>query len=208
MNNSYPQWLAWAREIEAISQTGLYYSQNDYDLNRYTRLLQISAEIIATHSALDPVQIMEMYLSQKGYATPKVDVRAAVFKDGKLLMVKESADNGWTMPGGWADVGDVPSEAAERETQEEAGFCVKSRRLVGIYDANRTGPLDVFHAYKIIFLCDLVGGVAATSVETSAVDFFGPDEIPARLSGERTRPRHIADAFAVLADPNRPVAFD
>lgn len=208
MNHTPPRWLDWAREIEAISQTGLHYSQNDYDLKRYKRLLEISADIIANYSALDRDQIMGMYLSQKGYATPKVDVRAAVFKDGKLLMVKESADNGWTMPGGWADVGDVPSEAAERETQEEAGFCVKSRRLVGIYDANRTGPLDVFHAYKIIFLCDLVGGEATTSSETSAVDFFGPGEIPPRLSGERTRPRHIADAFAVLADPDRPVVFD
>ena len=135
-------------------------------------------------------------------------LRAAVFQEGKLLMVRESSDNRWTLPGGWADVGNVPSEAAERETWEEAGFRVKSRRLVGVYDANRTGPLELFHAYKLVFLCDLIGGEAATSDETSAVAFFGPDEIPENLSGERTRPRHIVDAYAVLADPSRPAVFD
>ena len=151
---------------------------------------------------------MRAFLAQNGYATPKVDVRAAVFRDGKLLMVQESADNGWTMPGGWADVGNVPSEAAERETWEEAGFHVKARRLVGVYDANRSGPLELFHAYKLVFLCDLVSGEAKTSIETSAVAFFGKDEIPERLSGERTRPRHIEDAFAALADSDRRAVFD
>lgn len=208
MNESPPKWLEWAREIEALSQTGLHYSGNDFDHQRYSRLLEISAEIIAGHSNLSQDDVLRAFLAQNGYATPKVDVRAAVFQDGKLLLVRESADNGWTMPGGWADVGNVPSEAAERETWEEAGFRVKSRRLVGIYDANRTGPLELFHAYKLVFFCDLVSGEAATSNETNAVAFFGPEEIPSRLSGERTKPRHIADAFAVLADPSRPTVFD
>lgn len=208
MNEHPPKWLEWAREIEALSQTGLHYAGNNFDQQRYSRLLEISAEIIAGHSNLSQDDTLQAFLAQNGYATPKVDVRAAVFQQGKLLLVRESADNGWTMPGGWADVGNVPSEAAERETWEEAGFQVKSRRLVGIYDANRTGPLELFHAYKLVFLCDLVGGEATTSIETNAVAFFGPDEIPTRLSGERTRPRHIADAFAVLADPSRPTIFD
>jgi len=208
MSDHPPKWLTWGREIEALSQNGLHYANNDFDHQRFSRLLEISAEIIAGHSNLSQDDILRAYLAQNGYATPKVDVRAAVFQQGKLLLVRESADNGWTMPGGWADVGNVPSEAAERETWEEAGFHVKSRRLVGVYDANRTGPLELFHAYKLVFLCDLVGGEAATSIETNAVAFFGPDEIPSRLSGERTRPRHIADAFAVLADPSRPTVFD
>ena len=203
-----PKWLTWAREIEALSQTGLHYATNTFDHQRYTRMLEVSAEIIACYSDLDKDQTMRAFLAQNGYATPKVDVRAAVFRDGKLLMVQESADNGWTMPGGWADVGNVPSEAAERETWEEAGFHVKARRLVGVYDANRSGPLELFHAYKLVFLCDLVGGEAKTSIETSAVAFFGKDEIPERLSGERTRPRHIEDAFAALAEPDRQAVFD
>jgi ADP-ribose pyrophosphatase YjhB (NUDIX family) len=137
-----------------------------------------------------------------------VDVRGAVFQDGKLLMVRERMDGGWTLPGGWADVGDVPSEAAEREVWEEAGFRVEARRLIGVYDANRVGPLEVFHAFKLVFLCDLLSGEPTRSSETSEVAFFGPDELPGELSGERTKPRQIQDAFAALANPNLPTVFD
>jgi len=117
-------------------------------------------------------------------------------------------DGGWTLPGGWADVGDIPSEAAEREVLEEAGFLVKARRVVGVYDANRIGPLQVFHAFKIIFLCDLIGGSARTSRETSEIAFFSYDEIPSGLSGERTKPRQIADVFGAHSNPDQPTVFD
>jgi 8-oxo-dGTP pyrophosphatase MutT (NUDIX family) len=112
------------------------------------------------------------------------------------------------MPGGWADVGDVPSEATEREVWEEAGFRVKVSKVIGVYDANRVGPLELFHAFKIVFFCKCLGGTARTSIETSDVGFFGPDEIPEYLSGERTTPRHVADAFAFMVDPDRTTVFD
>jgi ADP-ribose pyrophosphatase YjhB (NUDIX family) len=105
-------------------------------------------------------------------------------------------------------VGDVPSEAAEREVWEEAGFRVEARRLIGVYDANRVGPLELFHAFKIVFLCDLIDGEARPSKETSEVVFFGPDEIPQVLSGERTKNRHIQDAFKALEKPDYPAVFD
>jgi ADP-ribose pyrophosphatase YjhB (NUDIX family) len=203
-----PHWLDWARELEAISQTGLHYAQNEFDRQRYRRLIELASEMISSHTNLSAEQLTQIYLRQSGYATPKVDVRAAVFKDGKLLLVQERADGGWTMPGGWADVGDIPSESAERETWEEAGYQVKARRLVGVYDANRSGPLELFHAYKIIYWCDLIGGEAQPSYETSSVEFFGEDEIPSLLSGERTLPRHIKDAFSVFKNPNLPAVFD
>lgn len=213
MTESVPQWLTWAREIQAITQTGLHYAQNDFDRQRYSRLAAISAEIIASHTHLNVTQLLHLYAPQRGYATPKVDVRAAIFNNGRLLMVRELMDGGWTMPGGWADVGDVPSQAAEREAWEEAGVRVRARRLVGVYDANRNGPLELFHAYKLIFLCDLVetgssGAPAYVNTETTDVTFFAPGEIPAQLSGARTSPRHIQDAFALLADPHLPVVFD
>jgi len=201
-------WLDWAREIEAIGQTGLHYASSEYDRQRYRRLLEISAEMISSNTDLNLENLVEVFSDQLGYATPKVDVRAAVFQEEKLLMVKERADGGWTMPGGWADVGDIPSRAAEREAWEEAGYSVKASRLIGVYDANRRGPLDLFHAYKLVYLCDLVGGEAAASYETEAVSFFAQEEIPINLSGERTLPRHILDAFAVLKDPSKPTVFD
>lgn len=203
-----PRWLEWAREIQALSQTGYHYSENEYQRERYHRLTEIAAEMIAENSNGSFNPLMAVFQGQQGYATPKVDVRGAVFKDGKLLLVRERSDGGWTMPGGWADVGDVPSESAEREVLEEAGFQVRARKVVGVYDANRTGPLELFHAYKLVFLCDVLGGQARVSNETTEVSFFGLDEIPPFLSGERTRIRHIQAAFAMLADPSRPTEFD
>ena len=203
-----PRWLELAREIQALSQTGLFFAENEFARERHKRLGEIAAEMVSDHSSLEINELVNIFVSQTGYATPRVDVRAAVFRDEKLLLVRERIDGGWTMPGGWADVGDIPSGAAEREVREEAGFLVKARKVIGIYDANRLGPLEIFHAFKIVFLCDLLGGEARTSNETSEVGFFGREEIPIMLSGERTKPRHITDVFSVLDDPDRPTVFD
>ena len=208
MSENYKRWFDWAREIEAISQTGLHYAANEFDRQRYHRLMEISVEMFSAKVNLDAESLMDIFSKQLGYLTPKVDVRAAVFFDKKLLMVKERVDGGWTMPGGWADVGDIPSKAAEREAQEEAGYTVKAKKLIGVYDANRSEPLELFHAYKLVYLCDLIGGVPTTSYETDEVAFFELNDIPTNLSGERTRPRHIQDAFAVLLDPTMTTIFD
>jgi ADP-ribose pyrophosphatase YjhB (NUDIX family) len=202
------RWLDWAREIQALSQSGSHYAVNDYDRQRYARLAEIAVEIIQEHAALPRDDLVNWYAQQKGYATPNVDVRGAVFRDSELLMVRERMDGGWTMPGGWADVGNLPSEAAEREVWEEAGFKVQARRVIGVYDANRSGPLELFHAFKIVFLCELLSGEATPSSETSEVAFFPRRALPMHLSGERTRPRHILDAFTALADPTCPTVFD
>jgi len=203
-----PRWLEWAREIQALAQTGTHYAENEYQRERYHRLTEIAAEITSEFSGLEFEPLVGAFDRQIGYATPRVDVRGAVFRDGRLLLVRERQDGGWTMPGGWADVGDVPSQAVEREVWEESGLKVKVCRVIGVYDCNRVGPLDVFHAYKVVFLCDILDGQPRPSPETSEVAFFGLNEIPEVLSGERTRPRHIVDAFAALANLNQPTVFD
>ncbi len=203
-----PRWLEWAREIQALAQTGYHYSENEYQRERYHRLTEIAAEIISEHGDLQFDPLLSTFNRQIGYATPRVDVRGAVLTDGKLLLVRERQDGGWTMPGGWADVGDVPSQAVEREVWEEAGLRVKARKVIGVYDANRVGPLEIFHAFKVVFLCELLGGQPRPSSETSEVAYFGPDEIPTLLSGERTKPRHISDAFKILMNPDCPTVFD
>jgi len=202
-----PKWLEWAREIQAISQTGLHYAENDYQVQRYSRLSEISAEIISSHVDMENSELIEIFNQQVGYATPRIDVRGAVFQAGKLLMVRERLDGGWTMPGGWVDVGDTPSGAVEREVYEESGFEVKSRKVIGVYDANRSGPLEIFHAFKIVFLCDILSGEARTSDETSEVEFYSKSELPNILSGERTRSRHLEDAFTALSR-ELPTYFD
>lgn len=203
-----PKWLQWAREIQSLAQIGNTYAENEWQRERYDRLMEISAEIVTTYTNLGIEKVLEDFQSQPGYATPKVDVRGAVFRDNKLLMVEEKNGGGWTMPGGWADVGDYPAESAEREVWEESGFRVKTQRVIGVYDANRVDPMDFYHAYKLVFLCEIVGGEETTSKETSEVRFFSEDEIPEHFAGERTQPRHVRDAFSALRHPNIPTFFD
>jgi ADP-ribose pyrophosphatase YjhB (NUDIX family) len=199
--------LAWARELFSLAQSGLAYCKNDFDLQRYRRLQGIAAEMIASQSELTMEAVLESFTLQTGYATPKIDVRGAVVREGKILLVQERIDNRWSMPGGWADLGEVPSEMVVREVREESGFEVRAEKLIALYDANRIEPLEFYHAYKLIFLCTIVGGEAQSSIETLGVDFFAPDELPP-LSEFRTNRTMIAEVFAHLADPNRPAYFD
>jgi 8-oxo-dGTP pyrophosphatase MutT (NUDIX family) len=118
--------------------------------------LENAAEIVHEHSTLPIETILENFQIQPGYATPKVDVRGAVFRDDQLLMVKERRDGGWTMAGGWADVGDYPAASAEREVWEESGFRVRASRLIGVYDANWIEPMEFYHAYKLVFFVKLL----------------------------------------------------
>jgi 8-oxo-dGTP pyrophosphatase MutT (NUDIX family) len=202
------RWLDWAREIQALGQIGLTYSENDYHAQRYRRLMEIAAEMVEGQTNLSKEPVLRDFMDQPGYATPKIDVRGAAIRAGRILLVQERSDELWCMPGGWADVGDLPSETAAREVWEESGFEVVARKVVGIYDANRSGiPLEFYHAYKVVFLCELVGGQARPSNETLAVDFFSFDSLPP-LSAQRTNERHLAEVLAHVQDPCRPTAFD
>jgi ADP-ribose pyrophosphatase YjhB (NUDIX family) len=203
-----PQWLAWAREIQALSQTGLTFTTNEFDRQRFERLREIAAEILAKQVDLPPEFWSQQFAIQTGYATPKIDVRGAVVRDGKILLVQEKSDQRWCMPGGWGDVGEKPSAMVAREVLEESGFAVIPRKVAGVFDANRDGrPMSFFHAYKVIFLCEITGGTARPSEETLAVDFFAFDQLPP-LSTSRTHPRHLAEIRLHLADTSRPAAFD
>lgn len=202
------KWLAWAREIQSLCQTGLAFASTNYEVERYKRLLEISAEITSSHTNLSTVELAKIFMEQPGYATPKIDVRAAVIVKDKILLVQERTDDKWSMPGGWADVGDFPAQVAERETKEESGFVVKATKLIGVFDANRSGrPMEFFHAFKLIFLCDLIGGEASTSSETKDVKFFPLNELPP-LSENRTNQKHINEIISHLSDINRPSFFE
>lgn len=203
-----PQWLTWAREIQALSQSGLAYTESDFDTARYQRLMEIAGEIVHSQTELGTQGLVTDFRMQPGYATPKVDVRGAVVHEKKILLVQERADGRWCMPGGWADVGDLPSETVIREVWEESGFEVVPVKVAGVFDANRDGvPLAFYHAYKVIFLCRLTGGQARPSNETLDVRFFTFDDLPP-LSSNRTHERHLEEVWAHLSDPSRPAAFD
>jgi ADP-ribose pyrophosphatase YjhB (NUDIX family) len=207
MNETSPKWLELARELFSISQSGLTYCKNEYDLHCYRRLQEISAEIIANESGFSLQSAKNAFSMQAGYATPKIDVRAAVIRDGRILLVQEKADGKWAMPGGWADIGETPSKMVEREVLEESGFKVRAAKVVAVYDANRAEPMEFFHAYKIIFLCEILGGEACPDHEILTVDFFAPADLPP-LSLARTSERMVQEVFAHVRDSSRPAAFD
>jgi len=202
------KWLDIAREIQQLAQTGAAFAVTDYEKNRYERLTEITAEIVEHHTTLEKESVQKVLMDHPGYATPKIDVRAAVMKDGKILLVQETTDNCWAMPGGWADVGDFPSEVAIRECKEESGFDVEPIKVIGVFDANRVGgKLEFFHAFKIIFLCELIGGEATPSDETLDVRFFDFNKLPP-LSLNRTNEKHLDEIKLHLIDPERKTFFD
>ena len=205
-----PRWLDWARTIQAEAQTGLHYAKDPHQQEHFRHLLAVAEEMLQTQGGLDAATAHALVTRPEGYATPRVDVRAAAFDDQRrILMVRDAGDGGWCLPGGWADVGDTPSRAAERETLEEAGFQVKARRLIGVYDANRVpGKMHLYHAFKVVFLCDLLGGEARGSFETSEVAFFAFEDLPDNLSPYRTPRRVLEDAFAAYRADHWEAVFD
>lgn len=207
--NEEPTWLLWARELQALAQTGLAFSKDEYDLERYQRIRALAAEMYARGSDTPVERIRSLFAQESGYATPKVDVRGAVFRDGRILLVKEAIDGLWTLPGGWADVNQSPREGVEREIREESGYEARAIKLAAVYDYRRQGNRNPLpnSIYKLFFVCELTGGEARTSFETSAVEFFPPDQLPP-LSMGRTDPAQIARMFAHRRDPALAADFD
>ncbi len=204
-----PQWLAWGRALQIIAQNGLAYTQNPFDQERYAAIRQIASEILASHTGASAEQLLELFASQDGYATPKVDVRGAAFRDERILLVRELLDNGrWTLPGGWADMGDSPAEAVEREMREESGFEARATHLAAVYDRERHGhPRFYFSIYKLFFLCEITGGAPAESIETGGTGFFPEDDLP-ELSLGRVNAEEIHMLFRHLRNPELATEFD
>ncbi|GAB2535368.1 NUDIX hydrolase [Gracilibacillus alcaliphilus] len=203
-----PTWLTWAKELQSIAQSGLAYSKDVYDIERLERIREISTEILAHYTELDHKTIKELFANETGYATPKVDIRAVVFQEGKLLLVQEKADGKWALPGGWGDIGLTPSEVAVKEVKEEAGLDVKAARLLAVLDKKcHPHPPSAYHTYKILIQCEIVSGQAAQGLETSAVDFFAEDQLPPLSAGRNTESQ-IQLVFDYANDPEKAVYFD
>jgi len=203
-----PKWLDWARRIQAIAQNGLAYSEGIYDRERYEELREIAFEMFAACSEADLAQVRALFQGESGYATPKVDVRGAVFADNRVLLVKERRDGKWTLPGGWADVWDTPSRAVEREVYEESGYRARAVKLLAVWDRSLHGhPPTPLRIYKLAFRCELLGGEPAKSSETEGTGFFAEDNLP-ELSLPRTTPSQLARLFEHLRHPEWPTDFD
>ena len=203
-----PKWLEWARKVQALAQNGLAYTESGYDRERYEALRELALEMLAAGSGAEMGLLRGLFAQEVGYATPKVDVRGAVFRGDEILLVRERQDGGWTLPGGWADVWDRPSEAVEREVWEESGFEVRAIKLVACWDRRLHGhPPTTWAIYKLFFLCELLGGEPARSLETTGVGFCAEGEWP-ELSLPRTTPWELERLFAHHRNPDLPAEFD
>ncbi|MGN6168139.1 MAG: NUDIX hydrolase [Solirubrobacteraceae bacterium] len=204
-----PRWLGWTRRLQSVAQAGLTHARDPYDADRYREVRRVAAEIAATGSDGDVGVILGFFASERGYPTPKVDVRAAVIAQERILLVQERDDGGWALPGGWADVGESAGEAAVRETREEAGIEVRPEKLIALYERERRGhPPHPEFSYKIFLACGVRGVPEPRGgAETLDAAFFVPEELPP-LSAARVTRQEIAVAFAHHRDPGLPTEFD
>jgi len=189
------KWLEWATKLQSIAQAGLTFSENSYDLDRYEKLRELSVEIMHEYTWVSHERLTELFAGETGYQTPKMDIRSAVFKDEKILLVKEKVDGAWSLPGGWADVNSTPSESAVRECLEEAGAIVKPKRIIAMQSASKhNNPLNPYSIYKIFFECELIETSFKENTETLEAGFFPLNELPP-LSTDRTTVAQIKMCF-------------
>jgi ADP-ribose pyrophosphatase YjhB (NUDIX family) len=203
------RWLEWNQRLQAIAQNGLTFARDAYDLERYQAIRRIAAEMLAAGSGLPSAAVLGILEQETNYATPKVDVRGVVFREDKLLLVRERSDGKWTLPGGWADVCASPAENVVREIHEESGFLTRATKMLAVFDRSKHPhePPFAFHVYKIYLLCTIIGGQEAVSLETDSVGFFGETEIP-ELSVDRVTAGQIRRMFEHHRNPGLPTDFD
>ncbi len=205
MNYKY---LELTKRIQAIAHAGLTYADNGFDQERYQELSEISLQLMQEFSNTDIAIIADLFKHKKDYPTPKVDIRAVIFQDDQLLMVREKVDGCWALPGGWADVGYTPAEVVVKEVREEAGLDVSAVKVLAILDKKcHPHPPQPFYIYKIFILCDVLGGVISAGVETSDVAFFSQKAIPP-LSEDRNTMSQIDMLFSLKENSDAAVIFD
>lgn len=202
------KWLSWGKKIQAIAQAGLEYSKDKYDKERFQELRNLSCEILSEYTEVSYEKVKDLFCNESGYQTPKVDVRAAIFKDNKILLVKESIDGKWSMPGGWAEFNLSVKENIVKECMEEAGVKVKPVRLISVLNRNwHVNSNYPYGVYKIFVLCELLGGEFHENIETLDSDFFEIGKLPS-LSVARNTKEQVEMCFKANINRNSEVIFD
>jgi hypothetical protein len=202
------KWLKWAIEIQSLAQSGLAYTTNVYDKERYERLREISAEMIEEKSNLNLEKVKDLFCNETGYQTPKIDTRAAIFKDNKILLVHEN--NGtWSLPGGWCDVLESVKSNTTKEVKEEAGLDVKATKIIAVQDRNKHNrPIYAYGVCKIFVMCEIIGGEFKENIETTEMKYFALDELPENFANEKCTKEQVEMCFKAKDDDNWQVQFD
>ena len=202
------KWLKWAIEIQSLAQAGLTYTDNVYDIERYERLREIAAEIIEEKSNISLEKVKDLFCNENGYQTPKIDTRAAIFKDDKILLTHEN--NGtWSLPGGWCDVLESVASNTIKEVKEETGLDVETIKIIAVQDRNKHNkPIYAYGVCKIFVLCNVIGGEFIENIETTEIKYFSLDEIPNNLAEEKTNNEQIEMCFKAYKDEKWQSQFD
>lgn len=202
------KWLEWAIEIQSLAQAGLTYTDNNYDIERYERLREISAEMLAEKSNIEVDKVKDLFCNERGYQTPKLDTRAAIFKDDKILLVHENNET-WSLPGGWCDVLESVKSNTIKEVKEETGLNVEAIKIVSVQDRNKHNkPVYAYGVCKIFVLCNVLSGEFVKNIETTETKYFSLDEIPDNLAEEKTNKEQIEMCFRAYSDRNWQTQFD
>lgn len=200
-------WLNWAVELQALAQAGLFYSKDRYELERYQRIREISAEMVSHQSDIPLEKVTDLFCSDVGYQTPKIDTRAAIFQNGKILLVHE-ANGTWALPGGWVDVNVSAAENTVKEVKEESGLDVKVKRIIAVQDREKHNlPVYAYKVCKIFMQCELIGGEFIPNLETTGFDYFGLDELPP-LAEEKNNREQIEMCFRAMNSETWEALFD
>lgn len=202
------KWLAWAKELQSIAQAGITYSKDKFDIERFDRIREISAEIISEYTELEVAEVVDLFCNEKGYQTPKIDIRGALFKEDKILLVKEKLDGKWSLPGGWAEPNLSVRENIEKEMLEEAGIVAKAKKIIAVHDKSKhsTKPYP-YGVYKIFVLCEYVSGDFIENIETEEIEYYDLENLP-ELSVERNNYSQIKMCFEKRKNDKIETEFD
>lgn len=208
MKNSSQQWLDWAKELQAIAQNGLTYTKDKFDKERFERLREISAEIMSAYSGLAIEKVQGLFCSESGYQTPKLDTRAAIFQNDKILLVREN--NGtWALPGGWVDYNQSIKSNTEKEVLEEAGLQVRAVRIIALQDRNLHNlPPYAYGVCKVFVECEAISGGFCSNIETIASGYFGIADLPENMAAEKCTAEQVKMCFAAHNNPAWIVPFE
>lgn len=201
------KWLQWAVELQSLAQAGIFYGRDEFDRERYERIREIAAEMISFKSAIPMDKVRNLFCSEIGYQTPKIDCRAAIFQDGKILLVQEK-NGSWSLPGGWVDVNVSVKENVIKEVKEEAGLDVTADMVIAVQDREKHNlPVYAYKVCKIFILCTAVGGTFESNIETVESNYFGPDELP-QLAEEKNNEEQIRMCFDAYRSDSWKTLFD
>lgn len=209
MNNNFLKepWLKWAMEIQSIAQIGLTYTKDEYDKERYEQLRNIASEMLSYKTDIPVDKVKNLFCNEQGYQTPKLDTRAAIFKDDKILLVHEK--NGfWSLPGGWVDILESIESNTIKEVKEEAGLDVVAKKVIAIQDRNKHNtPIYPYGVCKVFVECEVMGGEFVENIETVEIGYFSIDNLP-KLAEEKCTPKQVEMCFEAKNNKNWQVLFD